>query len=156
MVEQHALVIAIQGQQAQVEIVRQKPCGICGQTKGCGVSIWGKLFAHQTGSFAIDNTLQAKVGDRVILAVEDGTVISIASLAYGMPLVMLLVGGIVGQQFVRLTNSNDVNALIGAVIGFVVAYALLRRRVNGLSNLNRYQPYMIKVLSDAKSAYPLP
>lgn len=40
MVEQAALVVAIQQQQAQVEIVRQKPCGICGQTRGCGISIW--------------------------------------------------------------------------------------------------------------------
>ena len=147
MVEQHALVVAIQHHQAQVEIVRQKPCGICGQTRGCGVSIWGKLFGHQTNSFAVDNALKAQVGDMVLLAVEDGAVLSSATMAYGLPLALLLIGAACGQQFLHLASSSDANSLMGALLGFLLGYGLLRRRVNGLSYLSKYQPHMIKVLS---------
>ncbi len=146
MVEQAALVVAIQQQQAQVEIVRQKPCGICGQTRGCGISIWGKLFGHQTSSFAVENSIQAKVGDMVLLAVEDGAVLSSAMLAYGLPLLCLLLGAALGQQWLQVFANSDGNALLGALCAFALAYLWVKSRVHGLSHQSKYHARMIKIL----------
>ena len=146
MLEQHALVIATKQNQAQFEIVRQKPCGICGQTRGCGASIWGKLFGHKTASFSVQNLLQAKVGDTVLIAVEDGAVLSSAGFAYALPLAFLMLGAGLGQQFLHLFSAVDGNAASGAVLGFLLGFALLRRRVNGMSYLSRYQPRMVKIV----------
>jgi len=147
MVEQQALVVAVEQQHARVEIVRQKPCGICGQTRGCGVSIWGKLFGHQTGSFPIQNLLQAKVGDYVLIGVEDGAVISSATHAYAVPLILMLVGASLATIFIHVSENIDINTLLGALLGFAVGYAWLKLRVKHFSIRAGFEPRMLKILA---------
>ena len=44
MIKENAIVVSIDKDVASLEIVRNKPCGLCGQSRGCGISIWGRLF----------------------------------------------------------------------------------------------------------------
>jgi sigma-E factor negative regulatory protein RseC len=147
MVEQQALVVAVEQQHARVEIVRQKPCGICGQTRGCGVSIWGKLFGHQTGSFPIQNSLQAKVGDYVLIGVEDGAVMSSATHAYGIPLILMLIGAALATMFMHVSQNIDINTLLGALLGFAIGYAWLQIRVRRFAIRMGFEPRMLQLLA---------
>jgi sigma-E factor negative regulatory protein RseC len=36
MIEEEAIVISKNGEFAEVDIIRTKPCGLCGKTQGCG------------------------------------------------------------------------------------------------------------------------
>ena len=62
-----------------VECVREEACASChakGACPDCGKAI----------SFRVKNTLGAKIGDNVVLSVEDRSVLSLASLLYLLPL----------------------------------------------------------------------
>lgn len=48
MIEELAVVVGTDGDKAMLEIVRSKPCGLCGRTRGCGMSLWGRLLGHRT------------------------------------------------------------------------------------------------------------
>ena len=45
------------------------------QTRGCGNSIWGKLFAHQSTAFKAQNRINAKVGDSVIVGINEKRIV---------------------------------------------------------------------------------
>jgi len=60
MIEEQAIVIKASKELVTLEVVRSKPCGLCGQVRGCGNSIWGKIFSHQSGLIETRNNLNAK------------------------------------------------------------------------------------------------
>jgi sigma-E factor negative regulatory protein RseC len=146
MLEQHALVLAVHQQQAQVEVVRSKPCGICGQTRGCGASIWGRLFGHQTVTFSVDNSLQARAGEMVIIGIQDGAVMASAWQAYGWPLLLTMLGALAGTNWLQFSSQADINAFIGAAIGLLIAFVLLRWRSRHPALHQRFQPQMLKII----------
>ena len=37
MIEESAIVVGLEQNAAMLEIVRRNPCGLCGQTRGCGI-----------------------------------------------------------------------------------------------------------------------
>ena len=41
------IVVDVSMNKISVESYRDKPCGLCGQTQGCGNSLWGKLLNHK-------------------------------------------------------------------------------------------------------------
>ncbi len=59
MIEEEAIVIKASKENVTLEVVRSKPCGLCGQVRGCGNSIWGKIFSHRSGHIETRNNLNA-------------------------------------------------------------------------------------------------
>lgn len=92
MIEEQAVVIFKEDDQVSVEIMRTKPCGLCGKTQGCGNSIWGKIFSHKRNKLSIKNNIGVKVGDRVMLTIEENYLLRSSLLLYGLPLLFLFIG----------------------------------------------------------------
>ncbi len=116
MIEEHALVVSVADSLpplATLEIQRAQACGLCGQTRGCGNSLWGKLFRHQQGRFSVVNGIQAKVGDRVVVAIDERSVMWAALLLYLLPVItMLMLAAIVQASF-----ASEWAGLLGAIAG---------------------------------------
>ena len=75
MIEERAIILSLESQADQsstatLEVVRKTACGLCGQTRGCGNSIWGKLLNHKSVNFTAQNNINAKVGDSVIVGID--------------------------------------------------------------------------------------
>lgn len=143
MVEEQAIVVGLKDELAMLEVVRRKPCGLCGQTRGCGASMWGKLFRHRPHIFKALNRIDAKVGDFVIVGVEEQALIRSALLVYGVPLLALLAGAIIaslgwgGPQ-------RDISAVIGAVLGLAVGLLWVKGHTAGHTLDSRYQPVILR------------
>ena len=104
---------------ATLEIERKTACGLCGQTRGCGNSIWGKLFAHQSTAFKAQNRINAKVGDSVIVGINEQALLKSAMLLYIVPLVTLFIGAILMQQIFDTNGYAMLGALLGLVLGLL-------------------------------------
>jgi len=124
MIEEQALVIYKEGDQVSVEIMRTKPCGLCGQTQGCGNSIWGKIFSHKRNKLSIKNNVGAKVGDRVILTIEENYLLRSSLLLYGLPLLFLFMGMVFMDTMVQ--KNNDLLVLVGGIFGMLVGLILVK------------------------------
>ena len=75
----------------------------------------------------------ANVGDKALVELPDSTITQASLLAYGLPLIGLIAGMLLGDKLIPLENSLD--ALIGAVIGLALPLAWLlmsekKRRTN--------------------------
>ena len=134
---------------ATLEIERKTACGICGQTRGCGNSIWGKLFAHQSTAFKAQNRINAKVGDSVIVGINEKALLKSAMLLYVVPLVTMLIGAILAKQL----NTSELSAMLGAAVGLVLGLLWVKGHTMSSSYFRLQQPVILRLASDDAVVY---
>lgn len=129
---------------ATLEIERKTACGLCGQTRGCGNSIWGKLFAHRSTAFKASNTIGATVGQSVIVGIQERALLWSALLLYVLPLVTMLIASILMMQWQDSNGMTMLAAIAGLVLGLVW--------VKGFTASNQYflmqQPVVLRLADD--------
>ena len=144
MIEEHAIVVDIDNDDAaMLEIVRRTPCGLCGQSRGCGISIWGRLFGHKPNIFKAVNQINAKVGDSVIVGIEEQALLTSSMTVYGIPLVAMLAGALLAGGLFAAGHA-DRNAVIGAVIGLVFGLLWVKAYTAGRGLDARYRPVILR------------
>ncbi len=130
MIEERAVILSLQSEALEtespitesfvtLEIERKTACGLCGQTRGCGNSIWGKLFAHNSSAFKAQNRINAKVGDSVIVGINESALLKSAVLLYIVPLASLFIGAILASHFKQTDGSAMLGALLGLGLGLL-------------------------------------
>ena len=155
MIEERAVIVsldnvlsdAVSNQTATLEIERKTACGICGQTRGCGNSIWGKLFAHQSTAFKAQNRINAKVGDSVIVGINEKALLKSAMLLYILPLATMLIGAILAKQF----NATELSAMLGALAGLVLGLLWVKGHTMSSNYFKLQQPVILRLAVDDAS-----
>ncbi len=146
MIEQSAIILTLEPQVNQqslatIEVVRKTACGLCGKTRGCGNAIWGKMFGHKMTSFKVQNTINAKVGQCVIVGIDERAVMKSAVLLYIVPLVTMIISSILVSQI----NASDFAAIIGAVIGLLVGFFWVKGHMEGHIYYQNQQPKILRL-----------
>ena len=147
MIEERAVILSLESEAsaadstATLEIERKIACGLCGQMRGCGNSIWGKLFAHQSTAFKAQNLINAKVGDSVIVGINEKALLKSALLLYILPLATMLIGAILATQ-IHDTNSY---AMLGALVGLVLGFVWVKGHTMSSSYFKLQQPVILRL-----------
>ena len=148
MIEEHARVVAVQGDTALLQTQRQSSCGSCEVKSGCGTSVLAGIVGQKITQLKVRNTLNARPGDEVVLGMEEHALVMGSLLVYGVPLLMLLLGALMGEAMVsQLGMDAELLPVVGGVTGFVLAFLLvrgvLRRTAVGL----QMNPVMLRILA---------
>lgn len=143
MIQETAIVIRIDQDIAHLEIIRNKPCGLCGQTRGCGISIWGRLFGHRANVFKVRNTVNAQVDQVVKVGVEEDALLWSSFAVYGIPLALLMMGAVLGSSIFADDLHADRNTALGAAIGLFIGYVWLKVHGQGSTLNARYRPVIL-------------
>jgi sigma-E factor negative regulatory protein RseC len=138
MIEERAVILSLDNLSsdaksdsvATLEIERKTACGLCGQTRGCGNSIWGKLFAHQSTAFKAQNRINEKA------------LLKSALLLYILPLATLLIGAILATKLFADTNGN---AMLGALVGLVLGLVWVKGHTMSSSYFKLQQPVVLRL-----------
>lgn len=145
MIEERAVIISLDYvsgiSSATLEIERKSACGLCGQTRGCGNSIWGKLFSHQSTAFKAQNHINAKVGQSVIVGINEAALLKSALLLYILPLVTLFLGAILATKI----NPTDASAMVGALVGLVLGLIWVKGHTISNSYFSLQQPVILRL-----------
>lgn len=146
MIEENAIVVSLEHDMAMLEVVRRTPCGLCGQTRGCGISLWGGLLGHRRNTFKATNQIDAKPGDNVIVGVEERALLVSSLIFYGIPLIAMLAGTLLaGAIFTDDANHADRYGVIGAITGLVLGLLWLKGHNAGSSKYGRrYRPVILR------------
>lgn len=142
MIEEQALVVGVEQDRALLEIVRRTPCGLCGQTRGCGISVWGKLLGHRSNVFQAVNQLNAQVGDQVVVGVDEKALLASSLAIYGAPLVLVLAGAAIGAWLAP--SAGDAWPLAGAGLGLVASLLWIKGHGTGRGLDARYRPVILR------------
>jgi sigma-E factor negative regulatory protein RseC len=146
MIEQHAIILSTQNDSlgneiATIEVVRKTACGLCGKTRGCGNAIWGKIFAHNNTSFKARNTINARVGQHVIVGIDENALMKSALLLYIVPLVTMLIGTILMSHLYE----SDIAQMLGAFFGLIIGFFWVKGHTAGHLYYQKHQPKVLRL-----------
>lgn len=139
--EQTGRVVALDGEHALIEVVGGG-CGRCHEAGGCGGQQLTQMFCSTPRQYRVRNLPGAAVGDLVSVAVPAGVLGQHASLAYGLPLLGLILGAVLGNAL-----AGDATALAGGVLGMALAWWVVRRRVQRLTGNSDTEPHICRIKS---------
>jgi sigma-E factor negative regulatory protein RseC len=142
MIVSDAQVERCEGTLAWVSIRPHTPCGHCDPKTGCKSVAITRLFGAAQQSYQVKNTLGAKPNDWVKVAVNEGVLLSTALWAYGFPLLLLIVGALIGSALGSPARA-EVFSLLGALIGFAASFFVLRWRNRSAQAM---QPRIVEIL----------
>lgn len=147
MIEEQGKVVALQNEWAWVETERKTACGHCSANKGCGTSVLASVFGKKANAIAVMKTLPVKVGDEVIIGIEEDSLVRGSLLIYALPLVLLiafgLLGEVVGGQI--FVGKNDAVTAIFSMLGLAVGFLWLRHISAQLRRDPRFQPKLLHI-----------
>ncbi|HCI53604.1 MAG TPA: Fis family transcriptional regulator [Gallionella sp.] len=138
MLETRAVVVR---NEAGVTLVRAdgaSGCSVC-EGKGCGSSKVTQLFCNKPREFQVENRINAAVGDEVIVATVDGTVLRGISLVYLLPLALMFAAATLASVW---SGGQDGYVAAGALSGVIAGFAIAK----WISiHPSRQQPYITRL-----------
>ncbi|HIA07803.1 MAG TPA: Fis family transcriptional regulator [Chromatiaceae bacterium] len=144
MIEEQALVIAVEKGAVVVQTQRASTCGSCATKQGCGTSALAKGMGKGYTELRVVSDLDVNVGDTVILAIDESSLLKGAVFVYLLPLIAMILGGITGDYCANLfaLNSEWLSIVFG-VAGLVGSLLLIRLNPYAHRFQQQIQPRMV-------------
>ncbi|MCE5180180.1 MAG: SoxR reducing system RseC family protein [Betaproteobacteria bacterium] len=142
MIETQAVVVRIEDAGAYVQAERKSSCSGCSESS-CGTSVLAGLFGQKTPLYLASNEIGAKVGDQVVVGVNESALFKGTLLLYMLPLLLLFIGAVVGNTLAASADASDSYSVVGAAIGLAAGFLGLKlfSARSGLGK--RFQPVIL-------------
>ena len=95
----------------KLRVDRASACARCAAGKGCGAGVFMQLFGRRILELPMPAGESFAPGDRVRVGVRADGLMRASLVLYGLPVVVFLVGAVVGQQLFAAALASDLAAL---------------------------------------------
>jgi len=140
MIEETAVVIEVDKQRLLLETQRKSACQSCSVKSGCGTSSLAKVVGKRSSQFSVEKTLDVKVGDAVIIAIDENALVQGSLLIYFLPLIFMLVTGLIAEYLFV----NELITILTVVSGFISALIFVRYVLSRSALKKSIQPHLIR------------
>ncbi len=106
-------IIKVEGDLAQVEVERKSACRACGL---CSLRRGNTMIAE------VENSIGAKVGERVRIEIPSSLILKGALLFYTLPLVALILGMVLGIKITNLQTGGLILGFSFFILSFVFSW----------------------------------
>tara|TARA_R110001592_G_scaffold24536_1_gene94403 strand:+ start:12083 stop:12568 length:486 start_codon:yes stop_codon:yes gene_type:complete len=159
MIEERALVLDtlfdssnLSKKIARVKVQRTSSCESCSLKSGCGQSSLTKLSSNHCLELDVENTLDAKSGDEVLISIPESGLMTASLRIYFIPLLLMVLGAVIGDL---LDSQSDVVSeiwtmllsLAGLIIGFYWARMFSQKQAFHKDFLPKMTKVFIKIES---------
>ncbi len=124
MIDVPGKVVGVDGDLATVRVDSRGGCGRCHEPGGCGGVQLTQVFCARPEEVTVPNREHATVGEDVMVSVSSAAFYRGVITGYGIPLVGVLLGAIVGSMLI----GSDLGAIIFSGLGLVGAWGIVHRR----------------------------
>lgn len=139
---------------ARVKVQRTSSCESCSLKSGCGQSSLTKLSSNNCLELDVENTLDAKAGDEVLIAIPESGLMTASLRVYFMPLLLMVLGAAFGDF---LDSGSEMGSetwtmllsLLGLVIGFYWARLFSQKQAFHKDFLPKMTKVFIKMESSS-------
>lgn len=139
-------VVAVDADALWVETLRQSTCGTCSAQKGCGHGLLNRVGSgrrHYIRVLPGDIALQdCHIGDQVSFAIPESVILRGSLVVYVLPLLSMLGAAVLGAWL--FSAQQDLAALLGAVMGFVLGAVVMRWHAARHQDDVSFQPTLVK------------
>lgn len=126
MIEEMAVVVKTENHQVWVESRQSGACAGCKQKASCSTSAIGSVIGKKT--VAVDSRISLRVGDEVIVAVDEGLVLKASLLLYLLPLMAMFAGaGITDWLLADISAHAELWVAGSALLGLLISMWLINR-----------------------------
>lgn len=152
MIEEKAIVVAIEGERALLQTQRRSACQSCSVKQGCGTSVLAKVVGKRSSQILISNTLSASVGDELVIGINDDALVKGSLLIYALPVVFLLLAALVGEFWAKSYDFNaELVSIIAGLTGFMFSFLLIRFVLFKTRLKSEIEPCMLRVAQKASN-----
>jgi len=146
MITEQAIVISCDKNETWIETQRKSSCGQCSANKGCGTSVLSKVLGNKFSTMKAINKIDAQVGDKVVVALNEASLLKGAFMTYMLPLLYIFAFALLGQFCASLFSleNNELLVIIFAAFGFYLGIKKLKRFSASIANDEAFQPVIIK------------
>ena len=151
MIEERAVVKSVSDGQIHVQVVNVGNCPKCAEGNGCGGGLIGRLAGHQRHSVQVTSRVPNLVpGDRVVVGVDPGAVLSASLVVYLLPII-----GMVGLGAFAHGPLQGTDLLVTAfgVTGLGAGLMAVRWQ-SGRMDISRYRPEVLRRDTTSADACP--
>jgi sigma-E factor negative regulatory protein RseC len=150
VIEQPGIVTAIRDGRVRVDASGAAGgCDTCG-TKGCGTASLARFFGRRSRQIWVDNAIQAVVGDRVVIGLDESALQRAALTAYLWPLLGLLAGSVSGDMLAT-PETGELAGIAAGLMGLFAGVIYARHRF-ARAGPAAGQPRLLRVTSPASLA----
>lgn len=122
------IISEINGKKAKIKVLRETACGgNCASCSGCELK---NHFIDADIEKEFD--FSPKVGDSVQITMDDKLFYTYAILGYGIFVVFLIAGAVLGWNFYKNENSAIIGGALGIVVSFCVVKLIFKNKKTGL------------------------
>jgi len=147
MIETEAVVVKIEYAVAYVQAERKSNCSSCGENH-CGTSALANFFGHKTPLYRASNDIGAKVGDRVVVGLDESALFKGTLLLYLFPLLLLFAGAVAGSALAVTAEVKDGYSVAGAFIGLAAGFLGLKFLSSKRGMSKQFQPVILSRMVD--------
>lgn len=133
MIEESVEVKAIEDNILFLQAHRQSTCNSCSVQKGCGTSVLSQWLGKKTSEFCVENTVDAKVGDFLVVGIAESSMLKGSVLVYFMPLVSLFVCALLANSLLSESYFRDLWVSLFALSGLFVGVQLVKMFLSRLT-----------------------
>lgn len=143
MIEEQGRITGIQGTDAWVQTLRQGACENCKIRTGCGQRVLAELSSSKASQVRVNNVLQAKPGDQVLLGMGEAALLRASLLVYLVPMLGLLGGAVMADRLLGLGDAGTAMVALSAMLAAFFPARFYQRRM-GVAG--EFQPLLLQVL----------
>lgn len=139
-------VVDIHNGYAILELMPQDACASCTANHACSALGGGKK------RISIKNSLNARKGDSVEFAISDRGGLISATLVYGLPVLCMISGMLLGSIAHRSSSlSSDSAVTIGGAAGIILAFVIIKLINPVVKNREVFRPRMVRIVVQPNS-----
>lgn len=143
MIEEQAVVIALDNGSVVLQYHRESACGACASKQSCSSAPLVKNADRQRSEIKLACNLDVEVGDTVILGIEEKALIQCALFLYALPLITMIMSAAIGGYYASTFSiGSETASIIFGIAG--LAGALLLTRHN--QYFRRFQEHLEPVI----------
>jgi sigma-E factor negative regulatory protein RseC len=138
---EHGIVLRTDSGAAWVKTTRSSACKGCTARDSCHTMDGKEMEVKAL------NPAGARVGDRIVLSVESGSLLKATFLIYVFPILFLVAGAVIGQLLAPLValNPSALSILMGFTFFFMAVW-MMKKKSDKMSINRAYQPKITKIL----------
>jgi len=154
VIEENALVVALNAEGVWVETQRRSACGTCAVNKGCGTATLAKVLGNKRSQVRALNPTSASVsvGDNVIIGINEQALVRGSLAVYIVPLIALFFFGLLGQVLAAqlVVESSEGMIIVFSLVGLALGFAWVNRFTRNIGDDRRYQPVLLRRVISVK------
>ncbi len=143
MLEERGIVTEVTGKFAYVETALKSSCSHC-SASSCGTGALASHFSKRSTRIKVENSHNAQKGDSVVIGIDESSMMNASLLVYMLPLLLLFVGGYLGELGTNHSTIGEWSSIIGGVFGLVIGLFWARRIGQSSMHDSKLQAVMIR------------